>query len=423
MTQRADYKVQYATSPRQVIVDDPSKEFLAQDIIDTLAYEQALIDALDDPQLMTSSGKEDLGSGVEVGLTVTLQDTQVGFEMPPSATITGTVTTTDATARYLYDTGANFSTVNAGDAIVYVTSAYAVGWATVSRVITTTQIETTLQRMVGGASGFTLGDSYVIVPTKQCNVTGGNVVAVDSGESAISSVFPTAFTQVLLTASSSATLSGGGGDPGAIANAVWDEAMGDHLGAGSTGEKQNQISTKEDISDQVWDETMADHLGAGSTGEKQNAGADPAAIADQVWNEAMVDHTTPGSTGEKQNQVSTKGDIADQVWDETLADHTTPGSTGEKLDAGADSTAIATAVWNEDLTAYGITNQARDLLRRISVALTNKNVINQTTSEWEFYDDAGTTILFKIGLKDKDGNDIQLVTPGTPVDRETRVDI
>lgn len=45
------------------------------------------------------------------------------------------------------------------------------------------------------------GPSFV-----QCNVSGGNLVALDSNGDPVSSILPTAFTQVILTSSSSATL-------------------------------------------------------------------------------------------------------------------------------------------------------------------------------------------------------------------------
>jgi hypothetical protein len=55
------------------------------------------------------------------------------------------------------------------------------------------------------------------------------------------------------------------------------------------------------IADAVWDETMADHLTAGSTGATLNSattgGVDIAALVDAVWDEATADHQTAGSTG------------------------------------------------------------------------------------------------------------------------------
>jgi hypothetical protein len=194
------------------------------------------------------------------------------------------------------------------------------------------------------------------------------------------------------------------------------------------------------IADAVWDEAIADHLGAGSTGEALNAsggGATPAAIADAVWDEAVSGHTTAGSFGELLDTnvdatissrsshaapdlsnldvaVSTRAsqtsldtvdgivddilvdtsttipaqiaalpaapsaaDIADAVWDEAAADHTTAGSFGDYLDAEVSSRAtpgdiptpptvgaIADAVWTEALADHsgtaGSTAEALD---------------------------------------------------------------
>jgi hypothetical protein len=60
-----------------------------------------------------------------------------------------------------------------------------------------------------------------------------------------------------------------------------------------------------DIADGVWDEPVGDHQAAGSTGKAltdASATADPGAIADAVWDEAAGDHTAVGSMGEAQNE-------------------------------------------------------------------------------------------------------------------------
>jgi hypothetical protein len=57
------------------------------------------------------------------------------------------------------------------------------------------------------------------------------------------------------------------------------------------------------IADQVWDEAIADHLGAGSTGlalsTASSGGVDPAVLADAVCDEALAGHTTAGTLGKK----------------------------------------------------------------------------------------------------------------------------
>jgi hypothetical protein len=88
---------------------------------------------------------------------------------------------------------------------------------------------------------------------------------------------------------------------GGVADAVWDEAMADHLGAGSTGAKLNSASapTAAAVADAVWDEAIADHLGAGSTGLALNGASAPSAavVADAVWDELQADHVSANTFG------------------------------------------------------------------------------------------------------------------------------
>jgi hypothetical protein len=100
-----------------------------QDLVDTCRDLEDDPNALDDLHLLNAAGKEDLGGGVKVGITVTLQNAKIAFE-----------------AR--------------------------------------------------------AGPSYT-----QCNISGGNLVSVDTLGASISPIEPTAFTQVVLANSSSATLS------------------------------------------------------------------------------------------------------------------------------------------------------------------------------------------------------------------------
>lgn len=51
------------------------------------------------------------------------------------------------------------------------------------------------------------------------------------------------------------------------------------------------------IADAVWDEAIADHVAVGSFGLEVQSGADAEAIADAVWDEATADHVATGSFG------------------------------------------------------------------------------------------------------------------------------
>lgn len=109
-------------------MDAPSVEITIQDLYDTCKYLEFQANAMDDDILIDAAGKENLGGGVYVGMTATLNNALLAFEARPGAT-------------------------------------------------------------------------YV-----QCRVNGGNLVAVDDvGAYFATPISPTAFTQVVTTASSSAT--------------------------------------------------------------------------------------------------------------------------------------------------------------------------------------------------------------------------
>lgn len=156
-------------------------------------------------------------------------------------------------------------------------------------------------------------------------------------------------------------VAGGGGGPTAaeIADAVWDEALAGHVGAGTAGKALSDtaagILTAGGIADAVWDEALAGHLGVGSAGEALDASTDLtlAAIADSVWDEALAGHSAGGSTGEALTNAASgasPGTIADAVWDALTADHNDVDSFGaiiSDIAAGASPAAVADAVWDE----------------------------------------------------------------------------
>jgi cytoskeletal protein CcmA (bactofilin family) len=128
MTVRTDVVIDWTVSPRIITVLSPSTEIVIQDLLDTCREAEDDLPNLIHKQIISAAGKENLGGGVKVGITVTLLNAVLAFEARP-------------------------------------------------------------------------GPSYV-----QCRVSGGNLVAVDSVGADISPIYPTAFTQVITTASSSATL-------------------------------------------------------------------------------------------------------------------------------------------------------------------------------------------------------------------------
>ena len=103
------------------------------------------------------------------------------------------------------------------------------------------------------------------------------------------------------------------------ADAIWDEAIAGHLGAGSTGEKLNGASAPSAgaVADAVWDETLAGHLGAGSTGEALNA----AGAAGDPWTTQLPGGYGAGSAGKIIGDninatISSRSTLtAQQVWE------------------------------------------------------------------------------------------------------------
>lgn len=129
MTVRTDVTIEWGTSPRIITVAAPSTNIAIQDLVDTCRTLEAEQADLTYDHILDASGKQNLGGGVLVGITCTLNNALLAFEARSGPTYT------------------------------------------------------------------------------QCTVNGGNLVAVDSlGAYQTTPISPTAFTQVILTSSSSATL-------------------------------------------------------------------------------------------------------------------------------------------------------------------------------------------------------------------------
>lgn len=169
MAIRNDVVVDFSVSPRIVEVASPSVAITIQDLHDTLRYIEARIWNTSYPKLLSSAGKENLGGGLQVGITATLQDAKLSFQ-----------------ARS--------------------------------------------------------GPSFV-----QCNVRGGNLVAVDANSNELEPILTTNFTQVVKTASTSAALL-----------AEWTQT-----------EKDTHISTTQNIPVNVWDSvTIIGRTTIGSIGKR-----------------------------------------------------------------------------------------------------------------------------------------------------------
>jgi len=150
MAVRSDITVNFASSPRIVMVAAPSTEVNLQDLYDTLRDIEASEQGILYPMLLNAAGKQVLGGGALVGMTLTLRNALLSFE-----------------AR--------------------------------------------------------TGPTWVL-----CQVSGGNLVAVDAGGAPLPSpLCPTAYTYAVATQSTSASLlSGTGGlTKDDVKTAVWSESQ------------------------------------------------------------------------------------------------------------------------------------------------------------------------------------------------------
>jgi hypothetical protein len=158
------------------------------------------------PDLISSAGKEDLGGGVSVGLTSTLQNAQIMFERRTVLLESGTVTTADSGDRaiQLIDSAADFVSagVKRSDIVLNIDDG---SFSEVLTVDSPTQL-TVLKPTGGNENDFDVGENYEVYLMEACSVSGGNLVATDDIGNTIEPVFPTFGTRVRTTSSSSATL-------------------------------------------------------------------------------------------------------------------------------------------------------------------------------------------------------------------------
>jgi hypothetical protein len=198
--------VDWRQSPRLIFVAAPSTEITIQDLHDTLrVLEERPGEGLPYPSIVETAGKEELGGGVTVGLTMKLLNARLAFQGRKTSVETGAITTADTSGYRLIDSNATFVTngVLPGAWIVNLTDG---SRATVLRVVSQTELETDVLGD-GVDNQFNLADAYEVQNVTQVEVSGGNLVAVDVDlVTSIDPILPTVGTQVVRTSSSSATL-------------------------------------------------------------------------------------------------------------------------------------------------------------------------------------------------------------------------
>lgn len=236
--------VYHHLSPRLVEV---LSETLApvQDVHDVIRAWEDSEEGMGYDLLIDSAGKEALGGGVSVGVTSTLQNSQIAFTPQTVSKSEGTCTTADATGTKLIDSAATFVAdgVEPGATVINFADRSA---GTVLSV--DSEIQLTLLPMDDGTDNqWEIGDAYKVWNTVQCEIAEGNVVAVDGDGNELPAIFPTAFTQVLRTLASGGTISSL--DTEQIAGDVWDEDAASHVAAGTFGEKNQKVVPSETIAD------------------------------------------------------------------------------------------------------------------------------------------------------------------------------
>lgn len=192
-------------SPRLIVVNAPDTEITIQQLVDQVRDWEDSPEGMTYEKLISAAGKENLGGGVSVGITATLENAQLYFEERSTPLVASeTVSTADSTGKTCIAVGATFQTdsVGRGDIIYNQTTG---AMATVLSVDSETQI-THLPLSGGSRADWQISDNVVVYNQVQCNISGGNLVAVDDVGADLSPVLESPLTQVVRTSSSSATL-------------------------------------------------------------------------------------------------------------------------------------------------------------------------------------------------------------------------
>lgn len=192
--------------PRVIHIPVPLLVVTVQDLIDTVAAQQAEIDnliyAAINPQV--NGGRQDLGGGLFVGLTTTLDNARISFDARKISTASGAVTTGDPNGVTLNDATATFIAdgVQPGAWIVNTADG---SLCSAIRVQSETQLIT--DGLADGTDNqWNIGDGYKVFNVEQGRVSDGNAVAVDDLGNQLEAVLPTAGIQVIRSLDVSAAL-------------------------------------------------------------------------------------------------------------------------------------------------------------------------------------------------------------------------
>ena len=196
--------VDWRLSPRVITLPIAVTSIAVEDLQDTLLdLEAQETDGILFPHLRNTSGGEALGGGVSVGFTMELQDAVTAFAPRTLSASSGTVTAFSAGGVALIDGAATFIS----DGVLPGASVINFFDRSVSSVISVdSETQLTCYGLADGTDNqWDIGDAYKVWNEIQCEVTGGNIVAVSSLDAPISPIRATFGTQVVKTSSSSAT--------------------------------------------------------------------------------------------------------------------------------------------------------------------------------------------------------------------------
>lgn len=207
MTTRNDVDVEFFTDPRVAEVRAPSAEITMQDLVDTLRKREDAFSGMTFKKLVNASGKEELGGGVSVGITVAMQNLLLAFAGRTTPAETGTVTSSPANLiagrQTFVDTSADFVTalVQRGSLVINFSD------LSIADVIAVDDLNTLQTKTLvnGTTNTYQAADVYHVFNITQVRAGGGNLTAVDGAQSVINAILPTAFTQVVIELASGTT--------------------------------------------------------------------------------------------------------------------------------------------------------------------------------------------------------------------------
>jgi hypothetical protein len=231
MPQISGLRIDFSRSPRVATIPAPIVSAEVQDIYDTLRFkEEHPSFGLSYPDLVRAGGKEVIGANL-VGITLTLLDCRIAFEQRTTPTSTGGATSNDTLGVTLVDTGADFVVdgLVPGDTVWNTTD---LSFATILEVVDANTLVHV--KLDGGSDNqWAISDAYRVYKTVQCEVVGGNLVAVAAdGVTPINEIHPTAFTQVATEKSTSPSIAAKN-----IADDIWDEPSDEHNEPDTMGRK------------------------------------------------------------------------------------------------------------------------------------------------------------------------------------------